>query len=107
MKLGDWLNQQNLTNAAYGRRIGISKNYVGRLVDGVADPSRRVLALIFASTDGQVTPNDIYDLPEIPAAEAGQHGPEFSSPGVSSLSNDCPAGAKGSPAGSFSAAAGE
>ena len=61
MKLADYLKRNGLTNAAFGERIGMTREAVRRYcVDGM--PSRAVMAKIHAATDGAVGPNDFYAI---------------------------------------------
>jgi transcriptional regulator with XRE-family HTH domain len=89
VKLDDWRNSNGLTLSKLGGRIGVTKAYAGRLVKGEADPSGEVIRRIYAATGGQVTPNDIYGLYEV---ASGAEPAPASTPSVSSLITNSPAG---------------
>lgn len=69
MKWGDWISDQKLTLAEAGRRIGVSKSDA-RQFTLRRIPRTSTMCRVYLATAGQVTPNDFYDLPALPA-EAG------------------------------------
>ena len=68
MKLKNWREQRNLTLAEMGAEVGVSGVTIGRYEDGRL-PKPDVLQRIIQVTDGLVTANDWFDLPE--TAKAG------------------------------------
>ncbi|HEV2185917.1 MAG TPA: hypothetical protein VGR70_01840 [Stellaceae bacterium] len=73
MKLQDYLAQQQLKMAPFGRRCGVNDRSVFRLyVLGKVMPPRRVVVAIYIATCGQVAPADWFELPplEFPLEEA-------------------------------------
>lgn len=60
MKLADYLIRENMTNAAFARRIGLSKSAIGRLRSGQRQPSWPVMVRIISETKGDVQPNDFH-----------------------------------------------
>lgn len=75
MRLSDWLRDNDITPAEFGRRIGArSRMTVPRYLDGSRKPDGETMAAIYAATGGAVTPNDFYDLPPLPEGVAEQQG---------------------------------
>lgn len=69
MKLQTWCDTQQLSVAAFGRRIGIgSRATIARYANGTRVPPPEAMAAIVRETAGQVTPNDFYDIPAMPLA---------------------------------------
>jgi len=59
MKLGDWLQQHNVSRTDFARRIGLSKGAISQICNqDDAWVSRETALLILRETDGAVTPND-------------------------------------------------
>lgn len=89
MELGAHIETRGLSWKAYGKRIGVSGAYIGRLVKREADPSGAICRVIYAESGGRVTPNDLYGLYEV---ASGAEPAPASTPSVSSLSTNSPAG---------------
>ncbi len=68
MKLRNWLDQEKIDNAAFGRRIGRTAEAVRRYVAGDRIPDKETMTSIVTATSGAVTPNDFFDLPVQQAA---------------------------------------
>lgn len=69
MKLADWLKMTKMRQYVFARRVGVTSSMVSDYCHGRAVPQRLdVVEKIFRETDGQVTPNDFYDLPSTPDA---------------------------------------
>ena len=64
MKLGDWISQRGITPTDFARRIDRAPSTVTRLIAGDTLPDRDTVKRIFGATDGAVTPNDFFDLPD-------------------------------------------
>lgn len=62
MKLETYLEQNNLKQKQFGDMIGKDKVYVHRVVKKNAIPSPADMAIIVAVTNGDVQPNDFYDM---------------------------------------------
>lgn len=59
MTLSQWLDAHEISPTAFGRRLGFrSRSTIFRYLNGHRAPSIEVQRLIFAATDGAVTPND-------------------------------------------------
>lgn len=77
MKLADFLAQENLTQAAFGKRCDppTSQQRIGALIAG-SIPKPNFMRAIFLATDGAVTPNDFFPLDawraELAAAEPSE-----------------------------------
>lgn len=71
MKLKDYLDRHNLTEGAFGERVGVTASAINRLIPKDGEPPKRkpgfdLMARIAAATGGQVMPNDFLDdLPEL------------------------------------------
>ena len=62
MKLSDWLDESDLTRAAFAKRIGVSPSYITLLCsDEPAWPGRPTIEVIHFTTRGKVTALDFYD----------------------------------------------
>lgn len=61
MKLGAWLDQQNLSQSAFSRSIGVRPATINRYVLGKRLPDHYVMQLIMTATGGAVTPKDFYE----------------------------------------------
>lgn len=60
MRLGEWLKSNDLTQEAFGCRVGASKQAVARWVAGENMPRREHIAAITRETSGAVTANDFH-----------------------------------------------
>lgn len=63
MKLATYLENIELTDAAFARLIGVERQAVGRYKAGERFPEKPVLLKIYEVTGGLVTANDFADLP--------------------------------------------
>lgn len=62
MQLSDYLTTNDLTDAAFGERIGVSGVSVHRYCAGERIPALDVMRRIIAETGGAVTANDFYGV---------------------------------------------
>lgn len=60
MKLNTYLNENNLSQAAFAAMIGVSQAAVERYSNGKRIPEPPVMREIARVTDGMVTANDFY-----------------------------------------------
>jgi transcriptional regulator with XRE-family HTH domain len=65
MKLATYLEENELTDAAFARVIGVERQAVGRYKTGERFPERLILVKIYKATNGAVTANDFADLPKL------------------------------------------
>ena len=65
-KLATFLEEQGITDAEFGRQIGVERHTVGRYKAGDRFPSKHILLKIHKVTQGQVTANDFANLPNNP-----------------------------------------
>lgn len=75
MKLGEWLEQEGLSVSRFATRIGEHSEVVRRYTLPREHPDSRIprhgpMCRIYLATGGEVTPNDYYDLPDLPDAPA-------------------------------------
>lgn len=69
MKLATYLENSELSDAAFARLIGVERQAVGRYKAGDRFPEKPILLKIYEATNGQVSANDFAGLPEdVPAA---------------------------------------
>lgn len=66
MKLSAWLKLKDLTAQQFGERIDRAPSTITRLLRGESVPDKATMLRIVAETEGAVTPNDFFDLPESP-----------------------------------------
>lgn len=64
MKLNAWLAASPLKDHEFAGKIGVSRVTLFRLKKGLRPPKRDVMTKINEVTEGAVTPNDFFDLPE-------------------------------------------
>lgn len=58
MKLIDWLSQENISDEAFGRRVGRSQSQISRIKRGLSRPSLDLVEVIERETSGTVTVDD-------------------------------------------------
>lgn len=61
MKLSDWLSSNEIKDADFADRIGVSRQALHRYKTGKRVPERDVMFRIVSETDGSVTANDFYE----------------------------------------------
>ncbi len=62
MDIADFLNESKTTHAAFARKLGITRQAVGRYTKGKRIPGRETMRAIHRATGGRVMPNDFYGL---------------------------------------------
>lgn len=62
MKLGDWLDREELKPQQFAARIARTSESVRRYVAGDRIPDRDTMPLIVEQTGGEVMPNDFFDI---------------------------------------------
>lgn len=62
MKLSEYLERNNLSLAQLAEQCGTSASTMLRMREAEVAPSKRVAEAVWKATDGQVTPNDLFDL---------------------------------------------
>lgn len=67
MKLDTYLNENDLTETDFGRRIGLSQSQVNRIRNDKSWPSKGIMERIASATNGAVTANDFVDATETAA----------------------------------------
>jgi len=70
MKLAKYLSDNEISDAAFARAIGVERQAVGRYKNDERFPEKPILVKIFEVTSGSVTANDFADLPSHPEAQA-------------------------------------
>ncbi len=65
MKLRRWMTREKVTYMAMSDRIGRSHSVVQRYCTGERIPGRDAMVKIYVVTNGEVQPNDFYDLPTL------------------------------------------
>lgn len=64
-KLSRWLRDNKLSHAEFARRLGCDPSLPGRWLRGVSVPTPAMMVKIFILTNGDIVPNDFYELPRI------------------------------------------
>ncbi len=64
MNLNDWIKTKNLTTSQFAEMLGVSQPTVSRWINGVLFPSRKSIAAIIKTTNGEVSANDIFGKEE-------------------------------------------
>jgi transcriptional regulator with XRE-family HTH domain len=72
MRLVAWRKQKGWTQTQLAKELGVTQPYVSLMERAVAPavPNASVMKQIFELSEGQVTPNDFYELPDLQAQEA-------------------------------------
>lgn len=65
MRLADYLVKRGLTQKQFGKIVGVDQSQIARYVGGRV-PHRDVMQRIIEKTDGAVTANDFFEVPEVP-----------------------------------------
>ena len=63
MKLASYIASNGLNDTTFAAKIGRTPSSVSRIRRGLVTPDPKTVFCIFRVTEGQVTPNDFYDLP--------------------------------------------
>lgn len=69
MKLADWRRRKNLTQQQLADELGCIVTTIARYETGLRRPDGPAMIRIYQLTDGQVEPNDFYELPALRAPE--------------------------------------
>jgi len=64
-KLGTWLKANGIARSEFALALGCSHVAVTRYVLGDRFPERDILIAIYVATNGEITPNDFVDLPDL------------------------------------------
>lgn len=75
MKLDDYLSRNAIPGKTFAQTIGTTPVNVSRYRNGKLKPPEDIMRRIFAATNGLVTPNDFYDLPEPPVLLSNTESP--------------------------------
>lgn len=70
MHLSTYLCVNDITQTQLARACGVSVNSANRWVNRQHVPAPEMMIRIYVWTNGQVRPDDFYDLPDLPAADA-------------------------------------
>ena len=65
LKLAAWRTRRGKTQQWVAEQIGCTVGAVARYEGGVRIPDKATMKKIYVLTEGVVTPNDFYELPEI------------------------------------------
>lgn len=68
MKLKDYLKTKGISQKEFAREIDVSPQALGRYANGTRIPEPVSMSAIHDATDGWVTANDFYGLPNSTAA---------------------------------------
>lgn len=70
MKLADYLTDAGLKDEDFATKLGCDRTTVLRLRTAQQRPSHALMEKIIAATDGEVQPNDFFELPPRDEARA-------------------------------------
>ena len=66
MRLSDWCKKFGSGARLYlAEACGCSRSYVGRVIAGERVPGPELMGRFYLATNGEVEPNDFYDLPKL------------------------------------------
>jgi len=63
MKLEQFIAQSGITAFAFAKSIGRDPGTISKILNGHQTPDAETMRRIIAATEGQVTPNDFFDIP--------------------------------------------
>lgn len=69
--LGRWLHETGQTSVAFAEQVGVSQAAISRFCAGKQIPRRDIMVSMYRLTNGAVTPNDFFDLPELDPVPQG------------------------------------
>jgi len=77
VKLGHWIISEKINFSVLAQRTGCKPDTTRRHCLPIGDPDHRLpridmMQQYYLLTNGAVTPNDFYDLPDLPAVPAGK-----------------------------------
>jgi DNA-binding XRE family transcriptional regulator len=58
MKLKDYISEKAITQVDFGKRVGVSKTHINKLIKKERTPSLRLMKRIISVTGGKVSPED-------------------------------------------------
>ena len=64
MTLTEYLQHRDITAVQLAAELGIDQSSLSRIIRGDQLPRKPLMRRIYQVTDGQVTPNDIFGIPE-------------------------------------------
>lgn len=70
MHLSTYLCVNEITQTQLAKACGVSVNSANRWVNGQHVPAPEMMVRIYVWTNGQVRPDDFYDLPDLAASDA-------------------------------------
>lgn len=62
MTLKEYIKEKKLTGLAFANLVGAEASLVSKWKRGVVNPTQHYYKKIYEVTDGQVTPNDFFEL---------------------------------------------
>lgn len=65
MRLEEWLAKEDRTKAWFARMIGVPPSTIARILADNRSPTHQVMEKIIQATNGEVLPNDFFDLPAL------------------------------------------
>jgi len=65
MRLEDWLKKEERSKAWFARRIGVPQSTIARIIADNRAPTHQVMEKIIEGTNGEVLPNDFFDLKRV------------------------------------------
>jgi len=85
MRLGEWLDREDLKPQQFAARIGRSAEAVRRYVTGDRIPDKETMPLIVVETGGSVMPNDFFALGALAALSTHPDSPTDTAQAASTL----------------------
>jgi hypothetical protein len=62
MTLNEFLSSRNTSMGDFAKAVGTTTATISRIADGTVLPRKSLMKRIYDTTDGKVTPNDLYGL---------------------------------------------
>lgn len=66
MRLQDWLKRERCSKVNFAKRIDVPVSTINRIISESRSPTHQIMKRIIDATDGEVLPNDFFDLSRVP-----------------------------------------
>lgn len=64
MRIEEFVKKSKMKQEAFAEKIGVTQGALSRYVNGIRMPPPAIMRKIYVATNGAVTPNDFYGLPD-------------------------------------------
>lgn len=64
MLLDEYLRMNNISRAAFAKKVDLNVYQIGKLITGIRKPGKKTIKIIVKATKGKVTPEDLLEPSE-------------------------------------------